>query len=88
MVYLVRPAQALPPSRRDLQGGRIISMKRTTPFSQMFLNNMSCFSAEQIKKIEAMEPEHCNGRHRKASFGLLAENTDFRKSGIRLFKFK
>ena len=63
-------------------------MERKTPFSQMFLDNVSCFTPEQIEKISTMEPEQTIGYHKKSKFGLLAEATGFRKCRIELFKFK
>jgi hypothetical protein len=52
----------------------------------MFLDNLVCFTPEQIEKISSMEPAHYLGRHAKCRFGVLAEATDFRENGIGLFK--
>lgn len=62
--------------------------KRKTPLTQILLDNLICFTPEQIEKISTMQPAHCIGVHKKCNFGLLAESTDFRKSGIELFKVK
>jgi hypothetical protein len=63
-----------------------MSGARQTPLTQMFLDNLVCFTPEQIEKISNTEPEHRIGAHKKCKFGVLAEATDFRSSGIGLFK--
>lgn len=59
---------------------------RTTPLTQIFLDNLVCFTPEQIEKISNMEPAHRIGANRKCRFGVLAESTDFRRGGGELFK--
>ncbi len=59
---------------------------RQTPLTKMFLDNLQCFTPEQIEKISNMEPAHLVGRSAKYNFGVLAEATDFRNCEIVLFK--
>jgi len=59
---------------------------RKTPFSQMFIDNMSCFPPEQLEKIMSMEPKGTTGNVGKAKFGKLLDTRDFRDSGVTLFK--
>ena len=59
---------------------------RKTPFSQMFIDNMSCFPPEQLEKILQMEPKGLSGHIKKARFGTLLETSDFRSNGLELFK--
>ena len=59
---------------------------RKTPLTQMFLDNLECFTPEQIEKISNMEPLHMIGRVPKARFGKILEVSDFKNSGIKLFK--
>lgn len=51
---------------------------RKTPFSQVFIDNMSCFPPEQLEKIMSMEPKGTTGHTRKAKFGKILEASDFR----------
>ncbi len=60
--------------------------QRQTPLTKMFLDNLQCFTPEQIEKISNMEPAHYIGRSAKCRFGVLAEATDFRGCEIVLFK--
>jgi hypothetical protein len=59
---------------------------RQIPLTQIFLDNLVCFTPEQIEKISNMEPAHLIGRHAKCRFGVLAEATDFRSGGVVLYK--
>ena len=50
---------------------------RKTPFSQVFIDNMSCFPPEQLEKIISMEPKGTTGAYRESKFVKLLETGDF-----------
>lgn len=59
---------------------------RATPLSQMLLNNLDAFPQAQLEKIMSMEPAGRTMNHEKARFGKILDTSDFRTSGIELFK--
>ena len=59
---------------------------RRTPLTQVLLDNLECFTPEQIEKISSTEPLHRIGHKAKARFGKILETSDFKTSGITLFK--
>lgn len=52
----------------------------------MLLDNLECFTPEQIEKICNTEPLHMIGHVPKSRFGKILEVSDFQTSGITLFK--
>jgi hypothetical protein len=61
---------------------------RETPLTPILLANLDCFTPDQIEKISNTEPDGFTMNHKKARFGLLAEETGFRDSGMTLFKVR
>ena len=59
---------------------------RTTPLSQMLLDNLACFPPEQLEKIMNMEPENLINNHQKAKYGVAIDNCDFHYNGTGLLK--
>jgi hypothetical protein len=59
---------------------------RRTPLTQMLLDNLECFTPEQIEKVSTIEPTHKNSYRRKCGFGKILDMSDFQTSGIELFK--
>lgn len=59
---------------------------RKAALSQMFLNNLGCFTKKQIEQICNTEPEGMTMSHVKAKHGKMLEVSDFQTSGIELFK--
>ncbi|KKN51745.1 hypothetical protein LCGC14_0619220 [marine sediment metagenome] len=60
---------------------------RATPLSDMLINNLDCFTPEQLEKIFNTEPRRT---HAKARFGVMVDTdtNDYAQSGFEFFKFK
>ncbi len=63
---------------------------RTTPLSDMLINNLDCFTPEQLEKIFNTEPDGFTAGHTKAIYGVAydTDTNDYAQSGFEFFKFK
>jgi len=63
---------------------------RKTPLSNMLIENLHCFTPEQLEKILTTEPNGSLFNHAKCKFGAMVDTdaNDYAQSGFEFFKFK